>query len=351
MPDLEPAPLPVRYCDGQSPRVQQARLTLDGDALLLSGAAIERRIALAGLRWPERQRHGARLLELDDGATLSCDDAVAWDTFAARAGHRDSPVVRLQQSWSRVALALLLVCALFGAAYVWVIPLAGRLITALIPVEVDRRLGQAALVQLDSGWMRPSRIAPTEQDRLRELARRAIARAWRRDGQAIPGLDIAFRDAGRVANAMALPGGRIVVTDALVELAAGRDDIFIGVLGHEAGHVQHRHSMRMLVQASLVGSGAALLFGDISSWLAAAPALLGELAYSRDLERQADATSLAVLQANDLGGQAMIDFFERLANPVSRARPADGAQHDRLADLLSSHPVDAERIDFFRRGR
>jgi predicted Zn-dependent protease len=291
--------------------------------------------------------------------------------LAASAGHRDSLAVRLQQSWARVAFALLVVCGLCGATYVWGIPLAGQMVTTLVPLEVDRQLGEAAMVQLDQHWMRPSRIPLVEQERLRVLARRAIAKTFQQGGQATTELDITFRDAGRVANAMALPGGRIVVTDALVELAAGRDDIFVGVLGHEAGHVLHRHSMRMIVQASLVGAGAALLFGDIGSWLAAAPAMLGELAYSRDLERQADAASLAVLQANALGGQAMVDFFDLLAKPVSdvgsptgaasaggkRASqrddgaPADTARRDRLAAILSTHPVDAERIAYFRAHR
>lgn len=367
----EPAPVPARYSDGQSPRVHPVWLEIDGDMLSLRGDGIERRIPLAGLRWPERQRHGSRLLELDDGATLSSDDAAAWDALAARAGHHDSLAVRLQQSWSRVVLALVLVCAVFGSAYVWGIPLAGQVVTALVPLEVDRRLGEAALQQLDQRGMKPSRLPTLEQERLRDLANRAIARAQRHDDAPTIPIDIMFRDAGGMANALALPGGRIVVTDALVELAAGRDDIVVGVLGHEAGHVQHRHSMRMIVQASLVGAGAALLFGDIGSWLAAAPAMLGELAYSRDLEREADAASLAVLQANAISGQAMVDFFELMARPGTGTGHPDEAESDAasqpprrdggppasdrprtgLAALLSTHPVDAERIAYFRSHR
>ncbi|MEY4750890.1 MAG: hypothetical protein RIQ60_3104 [Pseudomonadota bacterium] len=377
MNDPEPgsAPLRVHYCDGQSPRVHAAWLSLDGDALRLHGASSERHIPLAGLRWPERQRHGARLLELDDGASIRCDDAAAWDALAARAGQRDGVVVRLQQSWSRVALALALVVGLLGSALGWGIPLAGQALTALVPVEVDRRLGDAALQQLDRRWLQPSRLAPVEQQRLRELAQQAVARTWRDDAELTTGLVIEFRHAGGLVNAFALPGGRIVVTDALVELVAGRDDIFIGVLGHEAGHARHRHATRMLAQASLVGAGTALLFGDLGSWLAAAPALLGELAYSRDLEREADARSLDVLQANQLGGQSMIDFFQLTTRSAptandteattstgggsssSRTPPAEpgastsAGRRDRLAALLSSHPVDEERIAFFHARR
>ncbi|OYU72188.1 MAG: hypothetical protein CFE45_40815, partial [Burkholderiales bacterium PBB5] len=48
-----------------------------------------------------------------------------------------------------------------------------------------------------------------------------------------------------VANALALPGGTLIVTDAMVRLLADRPDVLVGVFGHELGHLQHRHGMRL----------------------------------------------------------------------------------------------------------
>ena len=141
------------------------------------------------------------------------------------------------------------------------------------------------------------------------------------------------------ANAFALPGGTIVVTDELVALLEGRDELLLGVLGHEAGHVSHRHGMRALVQSTLLGSITALAFGDFSSMLAGAPALLGHLAYSRNFEREADGEAIRLLQASGLSPELMVTVFERLqAQRGGRV----------LGIALASHPANAERIARFR---
>ena len=75
------------------------------------------------------------------------------------------------------------------------------------------------------------------------------------------------------ANAFALPGGDIVVTDALVKLV-GEGDGLTGVLAHEAGHVEYRHGLRQVIQSSAIGATAALLFGDVSTILSGVPAAL-----------------------------------------------------------------------------
>ena len=81
--------------------------------------------------------------------------------------------------------------------------------------------------------------------------------------------------------------------------------------------------------------------------LAAAPALLGQSAYSRDFEREADDDAITLLRANGLSPAVMIELFERLAG----SRPAGGAGEGGAFDLgiaLASHPADAERVRRFR---
>ncbi len=51
------------------------------------------------------------------------------------------------------------------------------------------------------------------------------------------------------ANAFALPGGIVIVTDQLMQLAE-HDDEILAVLAHEIGHVKHRHVLRGLPQDS-----------------------------------------------------------------------------------------------------
>lgn len=99
------------------------------------------------------------------------------------------------------------------------------------------------------------------------------------------------------ANAFALPGGTVIMTDELVELAE-RDEEIAAVLAHEVGHVRHRHAMRQVIQGSAVGLIVTALTGDVfsaSSLAAALPTMLVDAKFSRDMERQADDVALEYL--------------------------------------------------------
>jgi len=114
----------VEFFDGRSARAQPAHLGFDGTQLILRGADLDRRFAPRELRWPERTRHGTRVAELPDGASLHCVDAAAWDSFAQHCGRGDSFVVRAQQSWRWVLASVAATVALLAGLYVWGVPAA-----------------------------------------------------------------------------------------------------------------------------------------------------------------------------------------------------------------------------------
>lgn len=340
----------VDYFDGRSARPQRVRLRLDGDAVqLLSEDAPPRpvrRLPLAALQWPERTRHGARVAHIDDaegGGELHALDAAAWDRFAQAAGRRDSWVVRSQQSWRRTLLALALLAVVVVAGWRWGVPMAAEGAVALLPASVEADLGRSAFAEIEQRWFKPSALPAARQQALREAFERMRERA--EPGAASAPYRIEFRSSRIGANALALPGGTIVMTDELVTLVEGDDDAVLGVLAHEYGHVKRRHGLRQLVQAGLLGAAAGLAFGDYSSVLAGLPALLGTLGYSRDFEREADGDAIAFLRADGRDPEAMVRFFEALARQRERGGAADA-----LGIAFSSHPADAERIARFRRG-
>jgi len=138
-----------------------------------------------------------------------------------------------------------------------------------------------------------------------------------------------------------------------VALLGDRPDVLLGVLGHEMGHVTLRHGMRALIQTGLLGAASSVLLGDFSTVLAGAPALLGHMAYSRDLEREADEASIAFMRANHIKPSVMATFFERLAqarqSEASAHQKAEaGTDQDTIGIAFSSHPADAERIARFK---
>jgi predicted Zn-dependent protease len=348
------------YFDGRSARGQRVRLSVsdgqlhatlldsdggvEGQADLLAGQPTTWHWPLADLTWPERTRHTRRVIELRRGGTLQALDDAAFDAWRAqRLGQSDSLVVRVQRHWQAVLAAALLVVVLIVAGYRWGVPLVADAVVALVPADVERGLGDRALAQFDGDWLAPSQTPPVEQQALRDQFTRMLTDE-QPDASLQAPWQLHFRHGGdRLgANALALPGGHIVITDEMLALLAGHPDTVLGVLAHEYGHVQQRHGMQALARLTLVSLGASALVGDFSTVLAAMPVLLASAGYSRDAEREADATAARLLKASGRSPAAMVVLFERL-----RAGE-DGRRGRSLPIALASHPGDDERVQFFR---
>lgn len=342
------ATLAARYFDGRSARAQAVQLQVVQDQLVIRGDGQVRHVPVHEVVWPERTRHGRRVADLPGGGSVQCDDAAAWDLWRAHAGHQEGWVVQAQQSWRWVlASVLLMVVAVWGFQQ-WGVPLAARTVASLAPWSVDQSLGESSLAVLDRTLLRPSKLPAAAQERVRG----AFADALRASGQPVPAWQLLFRDSDIGPNALALPGGTLILTDQLVKLVDQDTDVTTAVLAHEIGHVRHRHGLRMLVQVGLLGAVSGLVLGDFSTVLAGAPVLMGQASYSRDAEREADAESVQILRAAGISPTAMLKFFEQLAEAREKERkqPADarGRGDSWLGLAFASHPADAERMAFFR---
>jgi len=144
-----------------------------------------------------------------------------------------------------------------------------------------------------------------------------------------------------VPNAFALPGGPVFVTRGLlVELDDEAE--FVVVMGHEIGHVEHRHALQRsapsLLIGGVVGIGESVIGQNVATDLLSGAGALLDLRYSRDNERESDVRG--VRHAYDLGydpreGADLFRMFERLK----------GGQGGGLLEAwTSSHPLDSERI-------
>ena len=340
------------YFDGRSAQGREVELLQQGGELLARGdgdatQAVVARWPLARVRWPERTRHGQRLVRLPDGGELHVADGAAFDAWRTAHGHREGWVVRVQQHWRATLAAAAGLVVLLVAGYLWGVPVAARAVVALLPAAVDAAVGRAALESIEERWLRPSRLPPARQAELQRQLAAALQALGATDRHAAPvAWTLQLRAGGEMlgANAFALPGGTIVVTDELVELLEGQPATLLSVLGHEWGHLRHRHGMRAVAQASLLALATSLMLGDVSSVIAGIPAMVGQLGYSRDAEREADAEAVRVLRAAGLSPAAMVALFARLQ--ARRNAKASGSSSLPLA--LASHPLDDERIAYFR---
>ncbi len=144
---------------------------------------------------------------------------------------------------------------------------------------------------------------------------------------------------GDEPNALALPGGTIVVTSALLERAQSENELAF-VLAHELGHFRHRDHLRALGRRLLIGLVAAAASG-LGNGSATFPFTLGELLtlrFDRAQESTADQFALGLVAAEYGHVNGATRFFERLPD-------ADGSGAERAGAWLSSHPLSADRIE------
>ena len=334
--------LAADYFDGISGRAHPVLVWVEAGQLhWAADGSPARTVAASTAMWPERQRHGQRHVQLPDGGVLAFADALAFDAWAAAVGKGDRGVVRWQQSWRLTSLALLLFAASLFVLWRWGIPAAAGTAVAWLPEAVEAEIGQRTLAYVDGEWLKPSRLdAQAQTDVLQRFA--AAASAARPVTGPQPAYRILIRDGGKLGpNAFALPGGDIVVTDALVKLLQDEPQAVTGVLAHELGHVKHRHGLRQATQAAALGLIAGLVVGDFSFLLASAPAMLAQMDYSRDFERQADIYARDLLRGAGIDPRVMVVFFERIE------KRANDEERHALPIAFSSHPANAERMVFF----
>ena len=210
-------------------------------------------------------------------------------------------------------------------------PAAGAIARA-VPADRERSIGAAAEAAVIGG----KRVcdAPEGRAALDGLLAKLVAAG---------GLPAPAALRGRVVddptvNALAAPGGEIIVFRGLLDRAGSADEL-AGVLAREIGHVEHRHGLRGVVRAA----GLFVLTGALSggSDAAALGAALVSLSYGRNFEREADAAAARTLAAAGIGTAGLQAFFARMEGE----RPGSSGG---LWDYLGTHPADADRAAALR---
>ncbi len=141
-------------------------------------------------------------------------------------------------------------------------------------------------------------------------------------------------------NALALPGGNIVVYSGLLKQVQSENELAM-ILAHELGHFAHRDHLRGLGRGLGVAVAAALLFGEESaaSSLVSKTLLTFQAKYSQDQETAADQFGLDLLTKRYGHAGGATAFFNRIKKETGGKFPY----------LLASHPHPQNRIDALMR--
>lgn len=138
-------------------------------------------------------------------------------------------------------------------------------------------------------------------------------------------------------NALALPGGNIVVFSGLVEKITSENELAM-ILCHELGHFAHRDQLRGLGRGLGLTVASVILFGTDSgaSEVISKSLLSFQARYSQSQESAADRFGLDLLVRNYGHAGGSTDFFSRLNSKGKTSK---------IPYLLASHPHPQDRID------
>lgn len=152
-------------------------------------------------------------------------------------------------------------------------------------------------------------------------------------------------------NAFAVPGGYIYITRGLLA-AMETEGQFISVMGHELGHVEHKHSQKGMggkilggVLVGVIGTAETTLTGTqepgLATTVAAAGTQLVMLSYDRDQELQSDKRGVYYAAAMGYDPEDAVKTFEYFQKLEDES---GGSQ----LEWLRTHPLNENRITDIR---
>lgn len=324
----------ARYFDGESALPRDVFVCFGERSLVIMGFN-ETPIAhwpLASLRAVGQRKDTAVQLvpHRDSDERLVLQDRQMLDAIARvcpELHHRpvDRSGVRRALLWGGGAVAALVVIV-----FVLVPALAGQL-ARMIPPEREQQLGDAVVAQLQSilsaiGDNRPELCANGPGEAALE---RMVARLELSLDLPYP-LRVAVIDHGMV-NAMALPGGRVLLFRGLLEASASPEEV-AGVLAHEIGHVVYRDPTQQALRAAGTAGILGLLLGDVfgAGIVAVATDAALNASYQRDAETRADEAAYRLLADARLPSGPFADFFTKMKRKYGDAGG--------VLKLVASHP-------------
>ena len=236
---------------------------------------------------------------------------------AARARHASTIWI-----WVAVASISAVLAGLWLASDVLV-----RMAVNRIPIEWERTLGESARQEMLTGQrvLTEGPAVKAVEEITRRLTDHVPSSPYRFD------VTVVRNDA---VNAVALPGGSVIVYTGLLKQAESPEEV-AGVLAHEINHVLLRHGVESMVQSVGVMALVMVLLGNQQGLIGALERLgiqLTTMKFSREKETEADLHGLHLLHKANISPAGLIQFFERLSK-------TEGAP----VALLSTHPMSAER--------
>ena len=324
-----------QYFDGHRPVPTEAKIDFVGPDAKLTIKTNTTHFSATQLLVSPRIASASRFINFPDGTQFLCADQAVLDRLPQESAS-EGIVAWLENRW-QVALAsvVMIVITLF-AGYHFGLPILAERLAEHVPIKTERALGEHILTFFDEEeWFEPSNLEVEIQDEIYEGFIGLCNQLQFQDYYLLE-----FRSGGLFGpNAFALPGGIIVLTDELVDASETVEEI-LAVLAHEIGHVELRHTMRSILQNSIVAAAAAAITSDAASLSVAVsslPVLVAQRKYSREFESAADDYAFELLLHHGYSPASFASIMERLSG-------RRGARSSSFS-YFSTHPATDQRVE------
>ncbi len=205
----------------------------------------------------------------------------------------------------------------------------------LVPHRITEPVGRGIVVEMGSACTVPAGRAALDRLTARLIGPKALAEP----------ITVTIVDAP-VVNALALPGGHVVVFRKLIDEAAAPEEL-AGVLAHEFAHVDRRHPNKALIRQTGLSLLVRSVAGDTGNFVDLALLLRS----SRAAEAEADSGAVAMLRRAGIDAAPTAAFFTRQKAKAAARTDNVSVVLAQVGDYASSHPADDERAARFRAAR
>jgi predicted Zn-dependent protease len=223
-------------------------------------------------------------------------------------------------------------------------PVTGEKQRVAMTVDQEKALGLQAAPQMaqQMGGVADPRTDPDAR-LVAEVGHRLVRQTEAAKSPYVGNFNFYLLDDPKTINAFALPGGQIFITRGLFNKLEDESQL-AGVLGHEVGHVIHRHSAehmakgqlgQMLVGAVAVGASDEQGRGQMAAAAAAMANQMAQLKYGRADETESDTYGLKLMEQGGYDPRGMLAVMQVL-------KEAGGG--GRQPEFLLSHPLPENRL-------
>ena len=345
------------YAKGSSAQVDATLLVTEDSFILKVKDGMNYSALLHTLDVEGRLGNVTRKITLEDGSVFATQDNDAIDLAFKKQLPGKGLLHSLESNMHWVITSIALTLILGFGFFKWGVPWASEKIAHALPHETNQLIASNTLDFLDEYVFEESKISEEQKQKIRihfmsqivplaasndEIKYKLHFRLWKDADLSIP-------------NALALPAGDIILTDKFVQLCENQEEMD-AVLLHEMGHIEHRHSLTMLIESTFVAVAVMMIVGD-SNGFADTGAGLGSLLvssnYSRGHESQADLFAFKhmlhvkrdpIVFSNIMN--RMTVYMQTATNSTNKQKK--GEPEASILDYLSSHPNTKQRVEIAR---